>query len=183
MNNELLREIIAARRKSFGLLAFLVLTDLCLFLFLSLWQQPELEKTQKDWFVRRDASVRGVDRGVTTRYRDAERDLGLFQARLIEKKDFAAFLSELFATAKNNALQLKGITYQPTALKEAGLFSYGIGFDVSGKYSGVKSFIADLARFPKMVTINSISLANSSQTEESVNLRVQLTVFLKTEGA
>jgi type IV pilus assembly protein PilO len=182
MNFEMLREIIAARRKSFGLLALFLALDLCLVLVLSLWQQPELEKTQNDWFAKRDAAARGVDRGVSSRYQDAERDLALFQKRIIDKKDFAGFLSDLFAQARSNSLVLKGISYKPTPTKEAGLITYAIGCDVTGKYAGVKSFIADLARFPTLVTLDSIALGNSSPTAESVTLRVQMTVLLKTEG-
>ena len=183
MNYQMLRDMIEARRNSFGLLAFLVLLNLALLLYLSLWQNPELEKTQKEWFAKRSAAARGEDRGVTARYREAERDLDLFQKRLIAKKDFAGFLSELFALAKANSLLIQGITYKPAVIKDQGLVSYAIGFSLSGKYPGVKSFIADLARFPKMVTLDSLSLGNSSQTEEFVNLKVELTVFLKPEGA
>jgi len=183
MNYEMLREIIGARRKSFGALAILLLVNLPLFLYLSLWQKPELEKAQVAWFAKRDAAVSGADRGVEARYRDAERDLALFQKRLIPKKEFAGFLSQLFVSAGSNSLHLKGITYRPSQIKDEGLPSYGIGFTVSGKYSAVKGFIADLARFPQMVTLDSISLANSSQTEESVDLKVQLTAYLKMEGA
>jgi len=183
MNYAMLREIVMARRKSFGLLVFLVLADLALVLFVSLWQQPALERTQSDWFAKRDAVAHGVDRSVTARYREGERDLDLFQKRFIAKRDFAGFLSELFAIAGTNSLVLKGITYKPTLVKETGLLSYGINFNVTGKYAGVKSFLADLARLPKMVTLDSVSLASSSPIEESVDLKVQLTVFLKTEGA
>jgi type IV pilus assembly protein PilO len=182
MNFEMLREIIAVRRKSFGLLALLLALDLCLWLFLSLWQQPELERTQKEWFAKRDAAARGVDRGVSARYQDTERDLEAFQKRIIDKKDFAGFLSELFGTARSNSLVLKGITYRPMVTKDAGTISYVIACDVTGKYAGVKSFIADLARFPKLVTLDSISLGNASPTAESVTLKVQMTVLLKTEG-
>ena len=183
MNSELLRDIIAVRRRSFGLLAFLVLVDLSLFLFLSFWQQPELEKAQNDWFAKREAAARGVDRGVSASYREKERALGLFRERIIDKKEFAGFLSELFAAAKGSSLTLKSITYKPTPVKAERLMSYSISFDVTGKYAGVKSFIADLARLPKLVTVDSISLGSSSRTEELVDLRVQLTVLLKTEGA
>ena len=182
MSYEMLREIIAARSKSFLLLAVLVLLDISLLLFLSFWQVPELERTQNDWFAKRDAAARGLDRAVATRYQQGERDLGLFQKRLIDKKDFAGFLSEMFALSKGNSLTIRGITYKPTPVKETGLFSYGINFEVIGKYAGVKSFIADLARVPEIVTLDSLSLANNSPVEESVDLRVQLTVFLKTEG-
>jgi type IV pilus assembly protein PilO len=183
MNYEMLREIIGVRRKSFGFLAFLVLLNLSLFLYLSLWQKPELARAQSAWFAKRDAAARGADQSVAARYRDGLRDLELFQKRLIPKKDFAGFLNELFSAARNNSLSLKGITYKPTLDKATGLVSYGIGFTVSGKYAAVKSFIADLARFPEMATLDSISLGNSSQTEESVDLKVQLTAYLKMEGA
>jgi type IV pilus assembly protein PilO len=183
MNYEMLREIIALRRKWFGFLVFLALVNLALFLYLSFWQEPELTKAQNAWFAKRDAAASGADQGVAARYRDGLRDLGQFQNRLIPKKDFAAFLSELFATAKGNSVPISGITYKPSVIAEEGLVSYGIGFTVSGKYAAVKSFIADLARYPEMVTVDAISLANPSQTEESVGLRVEMTVYLKPEGA
>ena len=183
MNYGMLRDILAARRKSFVLLVLLVLTDLSLFLFLSLWQRPELERKQNEWFARREAAAQGVDRGVTARFRDAERGLADFRQRIIAKKDFAGFLSDLFAMARSNSLQLKGITFKPTPTKEADISSYGLSFALSGKYAGVKSFLADLARFPKMVTLDSISLASGSPTQEIVNMNVRLTVFLKLEGA
>ena len=183
MSYGLLRDIIRLKRRPLGLLALLVLADLALMLFLSYWQEPELARAQNDWFAKRQAAAQGVDRGVTARYRDAERDLAEFQKRLIAKKDFPAFLSELYGIARSDSLQLKGITFKPTLIKEEGLVSYHIGFDLSGKYAGAKSFVADLARFPKLVTVDSVSLGSTSPTEESVNLKVQLTVFLKPEGA
>jgi type IV pilus assembly protein PilO len=183
MNYQMLRDILAARRRSFILLALLVLLDISLLVFLSAWQEPELVRTQNGWFARRQSAAQGVDRGVTARYRDAERDLALFQGRLIEKQNFAAFLSDLFATAKSNALGLKSITYKPSEVKEAGLTSYAIGFTLVGKYAGAKSFIADISRYPKIVVVDSVALGNSSRTEETVELKVSLTVFLKTEGA
>lgn len=184
MNYAMLRDIIAIRRTSFALLALLLVADVGLVLYLSLWQAPQLRKEQTEYSAARDAAVSGQDRGEGARYRQTERDLVEFDRRLIAKKDFASFLSELFGLAKNNALELKGIGYKPTPVKgDPNLFIYVISFNVVGKYSGVKSFLADLTRLPKLVTLDSVSLANTSQTEESVNLKVQLTVYLKMEGA
>ena len=183
MNYGLLRDIIRLKQRPLVLLALLVLVDLTLMLFLSYWQEPELAKTQNDWFAKREALAHGGDRGVTARYRDAERELGEFQKRLIAKKDFAAFLSDLYAIAKGDSLQIKSISFKPTEIKAEGLVSYHLGFDLSGKYAGAKSLLADLARYPKLVTVDSVSLGNSSATEELVSLKVQLTVFLKQEGA
>jgi len=183
MSYQMLRDMIAARPKAFAFAAFLAVLNLAVLLYLSLWQQPELEKAQLEWFAKRDALAKGEILGDATRYQNGVRDLELFQKRLLPKKDFAALLSRMYETARSNSLSLKGISYQPEPIKGEQLFSYGISFTVSGKYASVKSFLADLVRYPEMLTVDSVSLSNTKSTEESVNLRVQVTAYLKTEGA
>jgi type IV pilus assembly protein PilO len=182
MNYEMLRDMIDVRRKSFAFLAFLAVLNLALLLYLSLWQKPELAKTQTDWFAKRDALASGQSVGAATRYQNGLRDLGLFQKRLIPKKEFVGFLGELFETAQGNSLSIKGISYKPEQIKAEGMVSYVLSFTVSGKYASLKSFIADLARLPQMVTLDALSLTSSSPTEEAVDLKVQMTAYLK-EGA
>jgi len=183
MSYQMLRDMIGARPKSFALLALLALLNLALLLYLSLWQKPELAKAQSDWFAQREAAASGQKLGSAARYQEGLRDLGLFQERLIPKKSFPGFLSELFETAKSNSLSLKGIVYKPAPVKGEEVLSYGISFTVSGKYASLKSFIADLARYREMVTLDAVSLSSTSQTEESVDLKVQMTAYLKMEGA
>ena len=182
MNFELIRAVVGARPKSFVLVALLLLSNLALLVYLFAWQGPGLEKAKTEWFARRGSLAGGQDRVALHRYTDGVRDLGQFRQRLIPKKDFAAFLARLFATAKKDALQVKGITYKPAPLSD-GIFSYGISFSVSGKYAAVKGFLVDLSRNPEMVTIDGLSLSGTSQTEEIVELKVQLTAYLQTEGA
>ena len=182
MNYEMLGAMIGARRKSFAFLAFLLLLNLGLLGYLSFWQRPALARAQRDWFAKRQALAGGPSLGAADRYRIGTRDLALFQKRLLPKKAFPAFLGELFATAKDNSLQLKGINYKPALIKEEQIVSYGLAFTVSGKYAALKSFLADLARYPEMVTLDSVSLSNASQTEEAVELKVQMTAYLKVEG-
>lgn len=183
MNYLILRDMIAARRRSFGFLAFLALLALVGQLYLSLWQRPELEKAQLEWFAKRDALAKGETLADATRYQNGVRDLEEFRKRLVPKEQFASFLSRLYETAKNNSLTLGAINYKPAKVKGEPVFSYGIAFTVSGRYASVKSFLADLARYREMVTIDSVSLANQSQFEESVTLTVQTTLYLSTEGA
>jgi len=183
MNLAMIGEIFAVRRRAFVLLAVVALADLALVLYLSVWQKPALERTLSEWSAKRDAAARGTERSAGLRYREAERDLAKLQERFIPKKEFAGFLSDLFGIAKGNSLRLNGISYKPGVIKDEGLVTYGLSFTVTGKYAAVKSFVADLVRLPKMVTLDSISLGNSSKTEEIVDLKVQLTVYLKPEGA
>ena len=183
MNYEILREIIGARRRSFAFVAFLAVLNLALLLYLSLWQTPALAKAQNEWFAQRESLAKGQSLGTAARYQKGVRDLELFRKRLIPKQGFAGFLSELFETAKSNSLGITGITYKPTLIKEEGILSYVISYTVSGKYASLKSFIADLGRYPEMATLDALSLNSTSPTEEAVNLKVQMTVYLKMEGA
>ncbi len=185
MSFQMLRDMIAARSKSFSFLAFLALLALGCQLYLSLWQRPALEKAQVEWFAKRDALAKGETLADSTRYRNGVRDLEEFEKRLIPKKEFAALLSQLYDTAKDNSVSLEGITYKPATEKErlGQILPYGVSFSVSGKYGSVKSFLADLVRYRELLTVDAVSLASQSQVEESVNLNVQATVFLKTEGA
>lgn len=183
MNYEMLREMTGARPKTFAFVAFLVLLNLALLLYLSLWQKPELERAQNQWFADRAALARTKSPGSAARYRDGQRDLGLFRKRLIPKKQFPAFLSDVFEIARSNSLSLKGISYKPALIKDEGILAYGIVITVSGKYASVKSFIADLVRYPDMATVDALSLNSTSPTEESVDLKIQMTAYLKMEGA
>lgn len=184
MNYQILRDILAARGKSLAFLGFLLLLAVAVQLYLSYWQRPALEKAQVEWFSKRDAIAKGESVGDATRYHNGMRDLAEFQKRLVPKERFPALMSQIYDTAKNNSLSLKGVSYKPDTIKgEKQMVTYGVSFTVSGRYASVKKFIADLLRYKELVTVDSISLGSQSATEETVNLRVQTTVYLKTEGA
>jgi Tfp pilus assembly protein PilO len=184
MNYEMLREIVAVRPKSFLLVGFLVVLNLALFSYLSSWQRPELQRVQSAWFEKREKQSVGQSPAVGNRYAENQRDLALFQKRLIPKPEFAAFLSRLFETAKGDHLAMKGMSYTPTVVKEQpGVVSYQLAFSVDGSYASIKRFIADLSRYPEAVTLDSVTLGNNSQTSEMVGLQVRVTVYLKMEGA
>ncbi|MBU5614856.1 type 4a pilus biogenesis protein PilO [Geomonas azotofigens] len=184
MNYQMLLDMIAARRTAFAFIAFLALLVLGLEAYVSTYQRPELERVQQAWFAKRDALARGETQADATRYQQGMRDLEEFRKHLVPKKDFAALMSKLYGTAKSNSLTLSGITYKPGKVKGKGsqIVTYGISFNVVGKYGSVKSFLADLVRYPEMLVVDAVSLSNSSPTEEKVDLKIQTTVYL-TEGA
>ena len=184
MSYEMLREILRMRRNSFLFLGFLLFLNLAAFAYLFFYQKPELARAQSEWLVQREAQATGEEaKGSTARYQQGQRDLEAFRERLIPKPAFAGFLKELFETAGRNSLSLKGITYKPEPVQGQGMLAYSIAYTVSGNYGGIKSFLAELSRYRKIVTVDSISLSNTAQTEEAVNLKVQMTAYLKTEGA
>lgn len=183
MSYQMLRDMIEARFKSFAFLAFLVLLAFGCQIYLSTWQRPALEKAQVEWFAKREALAKGETLADSTRYRNGVRDIEALEARLVPKKDLAALLSQVYDTAKGNSVSLARISYQPASEKDqvGQILPYGVSFTVSGKYASVKSFLSDLVRYRELLTVDGVSLSNQSQTEESITLNIQATVFLKTE--
>lgn len=184
MSYEMLREILRIRRNSFLFLAFLAFLNLAVIAYLAFFQKPVLARAQSEWLAQREAQATGeAVVGSAARYQQGMRDLEAFRERLIAKPAFAAFLKDLFEIAGKNSLDLRGITYKPQPIREQGMFAYGISYTVSGNYAGVKGFLAELSRYRQIITVDSVSLSSTKQTEEVIDLRVQMTAYLKTEGA
>lgn len=176
-------ETIRARRKPVIFMAVLLLLNVCSYLYLTIYQEPLLESLQNNWFEKRQkiSSMAVVDPAMV--YEQGTRDLKAWASRIPPKKDFARFLGDLFETAASNNLSVKSVTYKPNLIKDEGLLAYTIGFSVSGNYAAVKSFISDIARSRQIVTIENLSLNNSSSTQEAIELKLQLITYLRVEGA
>ena len=106
-------------------------------------------------------------------------DLTAWRARIIPKREFAGFVGRLFETAARDSLAFKGLSYKVSQIKEENLAAYSLDFNVTGKYEAVKSFVVDIGRMREIVTIDNISLNNMNQSEDSVTLKVQMTVYLR----
>lgn len=113
-------------------------------------------------------------------FRQGKSDLETWRERISPKRDFAAFIGELFETATNNNLKVGAITYKPGPVKGEDLLAYSIGFNVSGKYAAIKSFISDIESFKRIAVIDNIALSGKSD-EEAVDMRVQMTAYFRGE--
>ena len=182
MNYKLFSEIFMARRKTFLLIIGMFLLNICLYAYLASYQKPHLAGLQNEWFEKRQAARGGALVDAADIYAQGSRDLAAWRARILPKKDFARFLGELFELTANNNLSIKGITYKPAPINDENLLAYSISFNVIGKYAAIKSFLSDLVRSHEMVVVDTISLSNSSAIEEFVDLRIQITTYLKKEG-
>jgi type IV pilus assembly protein PilO len=181
MNYNLIMEIVRTRRIAIVSIVALLLINVCLSAYLSLYQKPRLESLQSSWFAKRKSTGALTVMDAATIYSQGTRDFKTWLARIYPKKDFTRFLGELFETAANNNLAMKNVAYKPDLIKEEGLMAYSIGFTVSGNYTAIKSFISDIARSRQIITIDTISLNNSSTTQESLELKLQITTFLRVE--
>lgn len=182
MNVRFLKEIIKAQPRTFFLIMVLCVSNVCLYLYASGYLTPRIEGLQGQRFEKRKSVRGGAVQDIAAIYHQGESDLKVWQGRIIQKREFARFLGNLFETAANNSLVFKGMSYKPSQLKEEkNLITYSLDYNVSGKYAAVKSFISDVLRMREIVTIDNISLSKGQATEDAVTLRVQMTVYLRME--
>ncbi len=182
MKDSRFAEIIKIRRKSVAALVVLLLIDVAMYLYLSGVKRPQLEETQEKSFAARKALKGGVPQDAATVYRQGMTDLDTWNKRIPLKRDFARVIGELMASAKQNSLSVGSITYKPSPVKGERQINYTISFGVVGKYGKIKNFISDVSRMRDIVIINNISLNNSKMTEESVDLKLELSVYFRMEG-
>jgi type IV pilus assembly protein PilO len=182
MTVTIIKEIFKARPRIFILIAVLLLLNIGLSVFVTLYQKPRLAEMQGNWFVKRRAATGGAAEDMAAAYMQGEKDLQIWQSRIIPKKDFARFVGGLFETARKNSLTYKGLSFKASQIKGENLAAYTIDMNVEGKYGAVKSFIADLGRKQEIMTIDNLSLSSKVETGEAIALKIQLTVYLRTEG-
>jgi len=181
MKTDIFRQILKTRQKSFICISILVMANLALYLFSSVYLEPRLADLQRKWSEKRVQSAAEPAMDAAAIYRNGTADLKTWRARISPKKEFAGFIGELFETALNNSLKVGAISYKPTPIKGENLLAYSIGFNVSGKYAAIKSFIADIERLRAIAVIDNISL-NAKSDEEFVDMRLQLTAYFRVEG-
>jgi type IV pilus assembly protein PilO len=181
MNENIILLIFNARKKCFIAIFILILANIGLYIFYSAHLEPGLNALQTKWSEKRllDASGNPVD--TASVYRHGTADLSAFYERIPRKKEFVAFIGDLFETAANNSLKVGEISYKPAIIKGEKLIAYSIGFDVAGKYAAIKSFISDIEGLRQIAVIDDISLSGKAD-EEYVEMKVRMTAYFRGEG-
>jgi type IV pilus assembly protein PilO len=180
MNMAYLQEILRTRSRTLILILVLLILNIALMVFQNLYQQPKLSSLQNEWFTKRKTAGSVLDRGAA--FDQGNADIVRWKALIPPKRDLARIVGEVYEMARSNSLSVGGITYKTEHVKSEKLLTYVIGLTVSGRYAAVKSFIGDMSRLRDIVTIDAISLNNTKLTEETVSLKLNLTIFLRQEG-
>ena len=175
---KLLMEIVRARLRSIVVLVILLVMNTALACYALFWQAPRNEALQ----IRRNDQQRLLTSGggnIAATYRQGSADLATFQTLVPPRKSFARVVGEILETARNNGLSVSAVTYKPDPVGSGGLIDYALSFSVTGKYAAIKSCFADIQRYKEMVVIDQFSLAGGRTTEEVVDMKLNLTVYLQ----
>lgn len=181
MTKRQLLEILSSYKRTIIVFLLLVSANVGLWCYITIFQEPRLVRLQSEWTEKRALGAGGRS-DISSLYHKGTADLAAFHDRIPEKREFTRMMMEIFEAAENNGLRVLGTTYKPSTLKDENLVVYGVTLGLEGKYAGIKSFLADLQCQRAMVTVDSLSLSGGKPTEESVNLRISLSAYLRPEA-
>ena len=181
MNTAFFRELVRARRGTFIVLLVFIVSDIGLYGYRAFYQEPRLAQMQQSWFAKRQGAGEHRDRAAV--YQQGTKDLVAWQGRIAPKRDFVRFIGSMFEMASRSGLAVGSVTYRPIQPKGEALTAFVIQLSVSGRYGAAKSFIAELQRSRDIFTIDTMNFSRQKPTDDTVDLKLQLTAYFRTEGA
>lgn len=176
-----LLEIILLKKKPLLALAILLVTVTGLYAYVSSYQETTLETLRDSWMAKRKLQTESGSASMASVYAQGVKDLEVFYGRIPHKREFARMLSDVFEIVSNNGLSLKTVGYKPVSQSSGDLMAYQLNLNLTGRYAAVKSFIADIQRMSEIVTIDSLVLSGAGPTQESIDLKVQLSAYFRTD--
>ena len=175
-------EILRQKWRLLSVILMLLVVNVVLGVFVSVYQLPSLEDLQTKWNGLRLQAARAGQTDPVVLHRQGAADLEKLKTKIPEKRQFARVLSDLFEAAASSSVEVGTISYKPVTLKEEALLSYQLSLSVSGRYAAVKSYLADLQKNPELLVVDTIAFSNSDILVEKVVMDLRITVYLR-EGA
>lgn len=184
MNLTIVRQIIAARKRSIITVALLLFIATGAQLFISFFYGPKVEKLQEEWLKLRDQERSGAvlgDRNAD--FQQGGADVEKFRGRIYSKHEFVRFVADLYDVASKSGVNLASISYKPAGAKEEKLIAYSLSLGVIGNYAQLKRFIYELGSGKgNILVIESIGISSGDAESALVNLQVTVSAYFRPEG-
>lgn len=147
--------------------------------YLAWYQEPALDGAQATWADLRRRTGVTPKKDARQLFRQGQADLQAIQAKIPQRREFPALLGRIMEDAATNNVTIGTITYLPKQLKETPLTAYGVTVAFYGTYAALKSLLADILAFDKLVVVDTVSLENRDYLEEKVTMGLHLTIYLQ----
>lgn len=177
--NQILIEILRLKKVAFSIILILIILNVALVVFVNNYQAAGLVTAQTKWseLRRKVASVGRTDSSAM--YRQGLDDLEKIKSKIPAKREFGRVLSDLLEDASSSGVTVGSISYKPSIIKDEGLLSYQVSFQVAGGYASIKSYLADLQKNPELIVVDDIALSNNDPFVENVVMDLDITVYLQ----
>lgn len=144
-----------------------------------LWREIQDKKTVQ---VQLEKKIRDLAQAQNL-YISIEDDLVYLKRALPEKPDFSRFVKEIEYLASSHGLQFATASYGDMELYSSDLATpsatqlskYSFILTIHGLYSQLRSFLADLEKLDRIVTLHSVAISPSKRKEEIEIFELTLT--------
>ena len=161
-----------------GLIILILLLNLILYLSFIRNRKIQIADLQKIYTqTRKSGEVNTNDK--IEQYFKAKKSVLAFKKALPETSEFAEKIKELNTALRKHGLSISKMMFKPVKIDNLSLWKYSTSFSVSGKYSQLKDFLANLQNLPVLFCIESISFKNRSEKSEKVDMAITISTYFK----
>ncbi|RLB15670.1 MAG: hypothetical protein DRN37_05235 [Thermoplasmata archaeon] len=141
-------------------------------------QRNSIEELQAMYSRKRNPDV-PRERDEIARYRIAGVELRLFMGKVPPKERFVERVREIHELLQHNGLQMKGLTFKPEQAGPMKLWKYTSSFSVRGRFSQLKSFIADIQNSKSIFCLDHVSFKQVPNSRGLVDLGLEVSTYFK----
>jgi Tfp pilus assembly protein PilO len=141
-------------------------------------QKDEIKKLQIIYSQKRNPG-QGYPGQEFASYMVAQLDLNIFRAKLPPKEKFVVLVKELNELLHRHGLDAGRMAFRPEEVASLKLWKYTSTFGVSGTYTQLKGFIADLQNSPSLFSLDNLSFLNRSNDGERVDMTLQISTYFR----
>ncbi|WP_303722209.1 type 4a pilus biogenesis protein PilO [Malonomonas rubra] len=165
-------------------LAFAVL-NLLLFVVMSYFVSPAINDAERSMIglqseVRRMGSG-GAPMSLPKLYRKAGDDIARVHALIPSREALSDLVLDISRLADKAGFEIESVSYKPEKVEKFALLGYSLSFTVSGRYRQLKKFVHLLEVSPRIVILDSISLAEGQ--DEEISMQIKLTTYFREGGS
>ncbi len=161
-----------------GVLCLLVVANILAYFLFIAQQQVKIDKLQISYRKSRTLSSTNNDL-MYRKLSRTQKDIQAFKARLPASSQFTDIVVELFEALDKQGLVVAKISYKPETIAKQGLLKYTTSFMITGSYSRLKAFLADIQNSEKLLCIENFSLGNRSAEKETVDMKLTLATYFR----
>lgn len=178
MNSSLIRQIIHENRW-LAAICLTVAVVCATIWYATLHQAILISEQQGRWHVkRRQADLRGAEQG-QAQYRSNLQGLRELSSSIPFRHEFPRVISEILDLMTLHGTDPGPMQYKPRKTELDGMIAYGMTCAATGSYPDLKRLIGDLERLDGISTLDAISFANPDGADDTVELKLELTVYLR----
>ena len=161
-----------------GVLCLLVVANLFFYFLFIAHQRVEIDELQISY--RKSRALSSTNDDLIYRKLDrAKKDIHAFKVQLPGSSRFTDIVMGLFEALHNQGLTISKMSYKPETIASEGLLKYTTSFIVTGSYSRLKAFLADIQNSKDLLCVEHISFGNRSGDKEVVDMKLTLATYFQ----